>query len=732
MSFTLRRYLLVYQQGRRDMISVKVRLQLLGWTSIIWTGLNLAPTQTLADPLASKTSDPIEIGESTQEEVIIVVGRRRGVARGNPTPIETVNEQQLESARGLSISEVVGRLAQSGQNNPRILVNGRPADTTITVGSLPSEAIARIEILPPATASLYGEPVSGRVVNIVLKSQFRTIQANPQTTLQEGADTPDFGALIQRTHLQNDNQTVLGVNLRRAAPRFEDPDLGQTGKRLVSPDSFDLSTSVQLQRTINENSLWSINAGFGVGQTEFTGSESNEPSTTDRTNWSVGTVLSGSIEKYFYSLGARFGGNADERVTDLQQTTNSTNNGGLNFSVNGPLVMRPRSSIQALLKADYRWSDSRNGQVTGTQTIRSNQQDEQLDWRAGLTMPWSNKQDAKAGALTTSIGFEALNREGDWGRSLAGSFSWTPFLGLTLDGTGNAESIPPTQALQTRPLTSLELAFDSNSGTYREVTVLRDDGVLSEPVDSSQIDLRVNYETQTALPINIGLNLGRSTDSGRYDQPQTPSENLELRQPSRYIRDSAGTLTTVDLRTRKLDARTRDTIGLRLGAIFPLGSGSIGDAGPATGDSAASLIAADQTIIDVSIDSQWLFVPKPEIGSDEGLGEPTHRINLRVGLARGTFSLALTLDHQSGQFLRDTNGSLVEAPQSIYGALEVSMPVSAFIAGPSYLETAQIRASFNNLLLVRSDSADSLSLENRRLLDRQRSFSATVALSFRF
>ena len=435
-------------------------------------GCLAAPWQAKAATTDPPTTGPEAVKDASSDEVIIVLGRRRGSARGNPLPLETVDEQQLKSAQGLSIDEVVGKLTQVGQTNPLILVNGRPADTTISVGTLPSEAISRIEILPPATSAVYGEPVAGRVINIVLKSKFRTFQVNPLASLREGAEVPDLGLLLQHTNLADENQTVLTLNLRRNAPQFE-YQAGRPGHSTgVRPEVLDLSTNAQLQRAIGEGSLWSTQGGFGIGTTKVSGGGANDQSSIDKTSWNFGSVLSGRLEHHFYALGLSFDGNADLQHLNRLKSTNDALNARLNLSVNGALITMGQSSIQGLLKADYRWSSRRTSQFELGEGGHSAVADNQMDVRIGLTMPWSNGRGATSGALATLISLESMHTGGDWGRKFAASFGWTPFVGFTIDADLSSENSRPSRSLQSRPLSANELVFDRNEGTYTRVNVV--------------------------------------------------------------------------------------------------------------------------------------------------------------------------------------------------------------------------------------------------------------------
>jgi hypothetical protein len=481
---------------------------------------------------------------------------------------------------------------------------------------------------------------------------------------------------------------------------------------------------------MGEGSLWSTRGGFGIGTTKVFGGGANDQSSIDRTSWNFGSVLSGRLENHFYALGLSFDGNADVQHLIRLKSTHAATNTRLNLSVNGALITRGQSSIQGSLKADYRWSSRRNSQTERGEVVHSALTDDQMDLRIGLTMPWSNGRGATSGALATSISLESMHTGGDWGRKLAGSFGWTPFVGLTIDAGLSAENSRPIENLQSRPSNSDELVFDKNKGTYTLVSVLRDNFVNTGLVNLSQADLRFSYEIQAKIPINIGINLGRSKDSGRYDRPSTHSESLELTQPSRYVRDATGALTNLDLRTRKLAAQTRDTLSFRVGAVYTLDESPQSGTLPKSTVSAADALAANDTVIDMSFESQVTSVGGLESGQDLGLGEATTKMILRAAISSGRSSVTVTLDREGGRFLREYDGTVVQAPASIYGTLEVSVPLRSLIGVPAPINGPQLRASLNNLT-VQGRTARRVNASNRRLLDRQRPFNAMLTLSMR-
>ena len=71
-----------------------------------------------------------------------------------------------------------------------ILLNGRRISGFNEIRDLPSEAILRVDILPEEAALKYGFPATQRVVNFVLRPQFRA------TTVELGGSTPTAGGRL--------------------------------------------------------------------------------------------------------------------------------------------------------------------------------------------------------------------------------------------------------------------------------------------------------------------------------------------------------------------------------------------------------------------------------------------------------------------------------------------------------------------------------------------------------
>ncbi len=149
-------------------------------------------TEALADPAA----DEAEAADSGE---IVVTGQRpRGSVRGDITPEQTLTPADVRAYGVNSIAELLTELApQTGSGRgrggeaPVVLLEGRRISGLREIRDIPTEAIARVEILPEEVALKYGYPADSRVVNIVLRRRFRAI-----TTQIEGGG-PTAGGSAQ-------------------------------------------------------------------------------------------------------------------------------------------------------------------------------------------------------------------------------------------------------------------------------------------------------------------------------------------------------------------------------------------------------------------------------------------------------------------------------------------------------------------------------------------------------
>ncbi|QTD57485.1 TonB-dependent receptor [Parasphingorhabdus cellanae] len=132
-----------------------------------------APTSSAGLQNTEPTSAPVYTDE------IVVTARRYGEAQ---VAAESAFDEDDIAAQGTdSIQELITRLTPfigNGAEKPALLINGRPADGDLSILSYPAEALNQLAILKPEAAAVYGYPSDKRVVNLVLKQKFASVNAD--------------------------------------------------------------------------------------------------------------------------------------------------------------------------------------------------------------------------------------------------------------------------------------------------------------------------------------------------------------------------------------------------------------------------------------------------------------------------------------------------------------------------------------------------------------------------
>lgn len=138
--------------------------------------LALAPTEAAAVQPAQQEEPATVLPD------IEVTATKRGVALGGQEPIVSYDAAQIQAFGATNISELVTLLEAQTRSarggSPVFLVNGRRISGFREIRGIPPEAIERFDILPEETALSYGYSANQRVVNIVLKANFRSLTAS--------------------------------------------------------------------------------------------------------------------------------------------------------------------------------------------------------------------------------------------------------------------------------------------------------------------------------------------------------------------------------------------------------------------------------------------------------------------------------------------------------------------------------------------------------------------------
>lgn len=183
---------------------------------------------------------------------IVVIGDRSIIASLADFAVEQeYDEDAVASYAAGSVGEVIDAIrGENGDEDPAILVNGRPVADSSDIADLPPEAIARIETLPRGAAQRVNGAAGQRAYNVVLKRQVRTAIVTASDEFATEGGWNNVRGELQLTSIEGQNR--LNLSLRGAdsgylleserpfAPRFDDTLYSPLGNVLPAGGRFDV------------------------------------------------------------------------------------------------------------------------------------------------------------------------------------------------------------------------------------------------------------------------------------------------------------------------------------------------------------------------------------------------------------------------------------------------------------------------------------------------------------
>lgn len=196
-------------------------------TQIALMLLALAPTAGVAQTTAAQTT----AAQTPQEEPatvlpdVEVTAARRGVALGGQEPIVSYDAAQIQAFGATNIGELITLLEAQTRSarggSPVFLVNGRRISGFREIRGIPPEAIERFDVLPEETALSYGYSANQRVVNIVLKADFKSLTASVNVSRPEQGGRTTTSSENNVLRIAGGDRWSLDINGTTANTLFE-------------------------------------------------------------------------------------------------------------------------------------------------------------------------------------------------------------------------------------------------------------------------------------------------------------------------------------------------------------------------------------------------------------------------------------------------------------------------------------------------------------------------------
>lgn len=572
------------------------------------------------------------------DAIVVTAERIRGQVQTASAPVLELNQEQVQAYGASSISDLVAQLSPavgSGRGRggrPVFLVNGQRITNFREIGRYPPEAINKVEVLPEEVALKFGFPADQRVVNFILKDNFksREVEADYGMPTQGGYGTGEVE--VSQLAISGQNRLNLSADYQNSTLLTEaDRGIVQTGqvptvatdpnpaayRSLVSPtENLELnmtSTSglgengTDGQLTLNGQWVHNLTKSFSGLDLQTLPNGDIRVIDTDpigrRTNTdtlSIGAGYNRNIGDYRFQ--ATFDGGLtdtestiDQRrtapgpvITDLARTKAWT--AGLKTTLTGNPILLPAGEVSTTLNAAYDWDriesfDTRT--FTGNNTLtRGN-----LSAGASASIPIASRRDdvlAALGDVTVNIagGFENLSDFGTLGNYTAG-LVWKPADPLTLQASYIVrEAAPGLSQLGGPTILAFNVpVFDFRTGQSVLVTQTSGGNPALKAETQRDVKLSASYDLDLFDRANLLVEYysNRSNDVTSGFPFLTPA--IEAAFPGRVTRDASGRLTALDVRpvtfSETRSERLRYGINLfgQFGAAQPQGENSGGRSG---------------------------------------------------------------------------------------------------------------------------------------------------------
>lgn len=543
-----------------------------------------------AEPAASVADDAAEPAEDYDQDEIVVTAQRLVGQLDTDIKAEAELDEAAIASYGVSnLSELIDALAPQtrsgrgrGSGRPIILVNGRRVGGFGEVRNLPPEAIAKVEIFPEEVALQYGYAADERVVNVVLKPNFR------QVAIEVEGGIPTQGGRLQSeiepsflTIGKNGRISVNGgwehksMLLESERNLTYDPatnDAAEAASRslLAATDTYSIDGTIQ--RSLGKTTDASVNLRWdqtdslsllgpgagGVSDPLERDSRSRNLTSTASVNgllgkwrWSVSGNYADADSLIFTD---RFNGTDSytERFDSSQQTFggNANLSGTLAEGWAGPLRLSATGSYSGLR---YDSRSERRDPVTGDTLVTTTVLSRDVPSAFGsLNIPLLDPEygvgpfrlsATLSGQVQKPSDFQTLK---NWGANL--NFVLTRNLSVVTSFNSD-EAAPSVTQLGAAPLTTPDVTYyDFATGQTVRITTTTGGNpfLLAEKRRDFKVGLNWSPPMLEGLDLSINYNRNKSFDTSNSFPLLTPE--IEAAFPGRAIRDANGVLIALDQR----------------------------------------------------------------------------------------------------------------------------------------------------------------------------------------
>ena len=658
------------------------------------------------DPAA----DAAESAQERQDEILVTARRQHGAVATDIPPETSLNSTAIRALGAADLQEVLTDLAPEIGNGetppgelgtaPVVLVNGQRIAGFSSVRDFPPEAVRRIEIFPEKVALQYGYQPGQRVVNIVLRSDYRALTLLGRYTLAPDSWRGVYRAKVDLLRIGEDSHANLDIDFRHEDPVFAHDTLaGPTAAggddpvppHTLGPQTDDLAVSGGLTRDIGKLSaeltgrldLSAVQSRPGLSDEdgavlarEGLSDLATAPlARTDRTvNAQTRLTLNGKLDSWRWSfIGGLDATTRETRTdaagangfaaillpspallgsrcnagTDADCVSTATRDATGDLYLNGNLFMLPAGAVTAALRTGFAFSDIRS--ASPLTPVRLDRTRDEGGAQANLDFPLTAR-DFAAGKFSVGLNGQ-VRTYSDVGTlsTLGSTLEWSPVEPVQLIATLSREQQAPTlpqlgaARLETPDLREYDFV-DGDTAIVRRIE--GGNGELDRQT-SRTADVRLQFSP--IRPANLTLSAEYRMERVRNPilslTAATPATTAAF--PDLFLRDE-GYLTVLD--TSPVNLARRDRQQLRWGINYST----------AFGAAPAATKPAPRDQFQIALYHTWRFqddvvlrdglprldLLRGDVISDRG-GTSAHQIELQTSLSTGAFSADINAQWQS-------------------------------------------------------------------------------------
>ena len=562
---------------------------------------------------APAPAEQAEPDSSDEPEEIVVTGSRTlpGSVVGDIPPEQQLGPADIRSYGVNSVAELLSDLSpqtRSGRGPggaPIVLLNGRRISGFSEIRDLPTEAIARVDILPEEVALKYGFRADQRVVNFVLRQRFRALTAELADRVTTQGDRNQVQAELDLLTIRRDKRVNLHSSYQESAALLESQrtilsntagGIDQSPFRTLLGFNRQLSVNGSYARDIFGKVGAALNAraeatqGRGLQGLPIVGGVAVDAlgplrQRTSSTTGHLGATFNGDVGRWRWNVTANYddvtsvtrnqtGLDANlARLPDNVGRSRSTA-AGLDAQANGTLFRLPAGEVATSLAVGFDATDFASRSLRGGVAQRGRVSRDTVSGRINVDLPLSRRS-SDIGALSVNLN-AAVNQLSDFGTltTLGYGANWAPRDGVRLIlSVTDQENAPTAQQLGNPVIVTPNIRlFDFVTGATPLLTVVTGGNPALRASSAQTAKLGLTLKPWASRELTFIANYVRSAVDNPVAGFPAATAQIAAAFPDRFVRDVAGGLLQVDTRPVNFARSERSELRYGFNLSIPLKS----------------------------------------------------------------------------------------------------------------------------------------------------------------